>query len=191
MQDGEGRSARAKIGGLPMTYREQITAAMTALATDNRTRFIGYGLATGRAGGTLRDVPAEQIIETPVAENLMAGIAIGQSLAGNLPVLYFERFDFVLNAADALVNHLSAASEISRGQFSPAVIIRAVVGNRLKPLFTGKTHTQDLSHAFWKMLNFPLVRLNHDTNIVSVFDAARTAQLRGISTMTVEFKDML
>lgn len=174
-----------------MTYKEQLTEAMASLATDERRRFIGYGLTHGRAGGTLAGATPAQIVETPVAENLMAGIAIGQSLAGLLPVLYFERFDFVLNAADAIVNHLDAAAKISRGQFRPAVIIRVVVGNRTKPLFTGRTHTQNFAQAFRAMVSFPVVELVQPWEVVPRYLAADAAQRGGISTMLVEFKDLL
>lgn len=174
-----------------MTYKEQITESMDALAKDARTRFIGYGLTTGRAGGTLKNVSADQIIETPVAENLMTGIAIGQSLAGNLPVLYFERFDFILNAADAIVNHLCAAQYISRGKFTPAVIIRAVVGNKEKPLFTGRTHTQDFSLPFLTIGGLRVVQLGKSINAVEEFSAARHDQILGESTLLVEYKDLL
>lgn len=174
-----------------MTYKEQITESMDLLARDTRTRFIGYGLKTGKAGGTLRNVPAGQIIETPVAENLMTGIAIGQSLAGNMPVLYFERFDFILNAADAIVNHLCAAQHISRGKFLPAVIMRAVVGNKTKPLFTGRTHTQNFSAAFSSIGGLRVVQLWGNTEIVEEFAAARHDQILGESTLLVEYKDLL
>lgn len=174
-----------------MTYKQRIAACMTQLAQDKRARFIGYGLKNGKAGGTLVDVSPEQIIETPVAENLMAGIAIGQSLAGNLPVLYFERMDFLLNAADAIVNHLDAAAQISRGQFKPSVIIRCVVGNRSKPLFTGATHTQDFSEAFRSMLRMRLVQLTASTDIAKEFGTAQEQQLVGKSTLLVEYKDLL
>ena len=174
-----------------MTYKEKIIASMDWLALDHRTRFIGYGLVTGRAGGTLKNVSADQIIETPVAENLMAGIAIGQSLAGNLPVLYYERMDFILNAADAIVNHLCAAQHISRGKFMPAVIIRAVVGNKMKPLFTGRTHTQDFSAAFASIGGLRVVQLTATTEIGEEFSAARHDQILGESTLLVEYKDLL
>lgn len=174
-----------------MTYKEQITESMDWLSQDTRTRFIGYGLRTGKAGGTLKNVPADQIIETPVAENLMTGLAIGQSLAGNLPVLYFERMDFILNAADAIVNHLCAAQHISRGKFMPAVIIRAVVGNRTKPLFTGRTHTQNFSTAFSAIGGLRVVQLWGKTAIGEEFDCARHDQILGESTLLVEYKDLL
>ena len=174
-----------------MSYKSELTAAMTALGVDPLNRFVGYGLARGLAGGTIPKELAPQITETPVAENLMTGIAVGQSLAGLLPVVYFERFDFVLNAADCIVNHLAAARAISRGQYAPAAILRCVVGNRTKPLFTGRTHTQNFSAAFRKLVDFPVVVLLDSSQIVSAYAAARDHQLRGESTMLVEFKDLL
>jgi len=174
-----------------MTYKDQLTAAMTALAADEGARFVGYGLKHGRAGGTFAGVREDQITETPVAENLMTGIAIGQSLAGLLPLVYFERFDFVLNAADAIVNHLGAAAQISRGEFRPAVILRVVVGNRRKPLFTGQTHTQDFSRAFESMLPFHVVRLIEGSDIRGQYIRARNTQLLHCSTMLIEYKDLL
>lgn len=174
-----------------MTYKDALREAMRNLAVEPRTRFIGYGLKNGRAAGSLANASETQIIETPVAENLMTGIAIGQSLGGNLPLVYFERFDFVLNAADAIVNHLSAAEHISRGVFKPAVILRVVVGNRAKPLFTGKTHTQDFSAAFAGMVDFPVVALTEPSEILAEYPSARERQHNGISTMLVEYKDLI
>lgn len=174
-----------------MTYKEQITEAMALLANDERCRFVGYGLSNGRAGGTLAAAKTNQIVETPVAENLMTGVAIGLSLAGLRPLVYFERCDFILNALDAIVNHLAAARHISRGEFAPAVIIRVVVGNRSKPLFTGRTHTQDFHLALSRLVDFPVVRLSPDRDILAVYETARQAQDRGESTIVIEYKDCL
>lgn len=174
-----------------MSYKSELTDAMTALAADPRTRFVGYGLERGRAGGTLMGAQQSQITETPVAENMMTGIAVGQSLAGLLPLVYFERFDFALNAADCIVNHLAAAYEISRGQFKPAVILRCVVGNGTKPLFTGRTHTQNFTRAFREMVDFPVVEIRRDSAVAACYESARAHQLRGESTMLIEFKDLL
>ena len=174
-----------------MTYKEQITAANTALAADPRTIFIGYGLQHGRAMGTLRDVSPAQILETPVAENLMVGLAIGLSLRGRLPVVFIERCDFLLNAMDAIVNHLDKAAILSRGEFNPAVILRIVVGNRKKPLFTGPVHTQDLADPLCLMVDFPVNRLDLPEEIKSAYSAARKRQLEGKSTALFEYKDLI
>lgn len=175
-----------------MTYREELTLAMDNLAGDKATRFIGYGVKIGgRALGTLKNVPDAQLVETPVAENLMVGLATGMSLAGLRPLVFIERMDFILNALDAIVNHLGAAQRISRGQFRPAAILRVVIGNRHKPLYTGPTHVQDFTEAVRLMVDFPVVRLTEAGQIAPAYFEAHEALWRGRSTMLVEHKDLL
>ena len=175
-----------------MTYKEQLTLAMDNLAADKATRFIGYGVKIGgRALGTLKNVPDAQLIETPVAENLMVGLATGLSLAGLRPVVFIERMDFILNALDAIVNHLGAAKTISRGQFRPAAILRVVVGNRRKPLYTGPTHVQDFTPAIRLMVDFPVVRLTEPHQIAPAYFEAHEGLHCGRSTMLVEHKDLI
>lgn len=175
-----------------MTYRDELTLAMDNLAGDKATRFIGYGVKIGgRALGTLKNVPDAQLVETPVAENLMVGLATGMSLAGLRPLVFIERMDFILNALDAIVNHLGAAQRISRGQFRPAAILRVVIGNRHKPLYTGPTHVQDFTEAVRLMVDFPVVRLTEAGQIAPAYFEAHEALWRGRSTMLVEHKDLL
>lgn len=170
-----------------MTYKDCITEQMTILAKDPKRRFLGYNVKYGLAGGTLAGVPEDQLIETPVAENLMTGLAIGLSIAGYLPVLYFERFDFVLNAMDAIVNHLDKISELSDTQFNPSVIIRVVIGNKKGPLFTGAPHTQNLSSAMRRMVKFPVVEIGSPCFVrLAYANAIRD----GKTAMLVEFKDL-
>lgn len=173
-------------------YREQLTLAMDNLAADKAVRFIGYGVKIGgRALGTLKNVPEDRLIETPVAENLMVGLATGMSLAGLRPLVFIERMDFILNALDAIVNHLGAARKISRGQFQPAAILRVVVGNRHKPLYTGPTHVQDFTEAIRQMVDFPVVRLTGPEQIAPAYFEAHEGLHGGRSTMLVEHKDMI
>lgn len=139
-----------------MTYRDIIKQAMLELADDPRTVFLGYNVCFGsRAYGTLAGIPAERCVETPVAENLMAGLAIGMSLTGYRPVLFYERHDFVLNALDAIVNHLDKLEDLSAGQFKTPVLIRAVVGGT-EPLHPGPQHIQDFTEAIRLMVSFPV-----------------------------------
>lgn len=171
-----------------MNYKDELIKAMDSLAADRRTIFVGYGLLSGRAAGTLKNIPEEQILEMPTAENLLVGTAIGLSLAGRRPVVYFERADFLLNAADAIVNHLDKIEAESRGEFAPKVILRVVVGNKRKPLFTGSTHTQDLSAAFKHMVRFPVMCLHDAAAIIPNYNrAAKVA----ISSMLFEYKDLI
>lgn len=170
--------------------KAQLTAAMDYLASDPRNVFVGYGLKRNGAMGTLANVPPEQLTEFPVAEGLMVSAAIGMSLAGLLPVVYFERMDFMANAIDALVNHLLPAEKLSRGQFAPALIIRATVGNKTKPNFTGPVHTQNFTAALMA-LGVYCVELKDATFIMSEYEFARRRQILGQTTVLVEFKDLM
>ncbi len=172
-------------------YKGELTDAMEMLAQDPLVRFVGYGVKIGgRAMGTLKNVPESQLIEMPVAENLMVGFAIGISLKGLKPVVFIERFDFWWNAADAIVNHLDKISSISHGEFKPTMILRIVVGNRQKPLFTGKTHTQDYSPSLRAAVSFPVIGLSHPSQIQSSYQFAYKF-LDQHSTALIEYKDMM
>lgn len=170
-----------------MKYKDAIRQSMEEMARNERAVFLGYGVRYGnRGGGSFATIPDRQLIETPVAENLMAGLAIGLSLEGYLPVVFFERFDFVLNALDAIVNHLDKLEAISRGEFRPRLIVRIVVGNRMAPLFTGVTHTQDFTDALSRMVtSLRVVKLPRDSRkIIEIYREAA-----GSSCIIVEEKD--
>ena len=168
-----------------MTYKDAIRTSMEILAEDPKTLFIGYNVKYGsKANGTLVNIPDNQLIETPVAENLIVSMAIGLSLEGFKPVVYIERFDFVIHAADAIVNHLDKIKQMSHGEFDPRVIIRTVVGNKANPLFTGATHTQNFSKAFREMCDMPVIELPlRADDIITIYNADE-------SCLIVEDKDL-
>lgn len=172
------------------TYKDELRRAMTMMGQDPNTVFIGYNVGCGgKANGTLVDVPQEKLIETPVAENLMVGMAVGMALQGRKPVVYIERFDFILNASDAIVNHLDKILTLSGGQFNPTAIIRVLVGGTKNPLFTGPTHTQDFTEAFKKLVSFPVIQLTSAVHLYDAYERAFEA-LCHHSTMLVEYRDL-
>jgi pyruvate/2-oxoglutarate/acetoin dehydrogenase E1 component len=170
-------------------YKNQLTLAMDKLAAREETIFVGYGLRKGRANGTLVNVPESKLFETPVAENLMVGMAIGLSLRGRLPVVYLERFDFVMNAMDAIVNHLDKLQTLSSGRYCPGVILRIVVGGMERPLFTGPTHVQDFTTPLNFMVAFPVVNLLVAPSIAFHYAQADRIARTGTSTALVEYRD--
>ena len=152
---------------------------------------VGYNVKYSLAGGTLGGFPNERIIEMPLAEALMTGVAIGMSLDGCVPILFFERMDFLTLAMDQIVNHLDKIGTLSEGLHKPAVIIRVAVGNKQKPLFTGPTHTQNFSRAFREMVSFPIVELKWESSIFHEYEKAYRRAKRGESTMLLEFRDLM
>lgn len=129
-------------------------------------------------------------MEFPLSENLMAGAAIGMALDGWIPIIWFERADFLLCAMDALVNHLAKLKELSGGIHAPAAIIRVAVGNSKIPLFTGPTHTQDFADAFIALRAFDVIRLTDKGYIAGCYEHALKRAKEGESTMMVEYRDL-
>ena len=151
-----------------LSYKEAIIESMKNLSKKGAI-FIGYNVLFGNAMGTLKDVPNEQKIETPVAENLMTGLAIGISFEGFLPVLYFERHDFMMVAADSIINHIDKIERISHGEFKPRIIIRAVTADA-GPFYSGITHSQDFTNVFKEAVSFPVLDPNNSDQILKIFE---------------------
>lgn len=172
------------------TYRDELVSAMTVVGQHPKTCVVGYNCRYGKAGGTLEGFPEERLFEMPLAESLMCGAAVGMSLEGWLPVIWIERFDFALCAADALVNHLGRIGELSEGIHRPSAIIRVAVGNSKTPLFTGAVHTQNFSQAFREMKAFDVIELTHKNFIAPTYAHALKEAIEGRSTMVVEFRDL-
>jgi pyruvate/2-oxoglutarate/acetoin dehydrogenase E1 component len=173
-----------------MTYKETIRDACTEAGKDPKVVFLGYNVAVGCGGGVYSGVPVDQLIETPLAENLMTSLAVGMSLEGFRPVVYFERFDFILIALDSIINHLDKMSYLSSGQFKPAIILRVVAGNTKTPLFTGPTHTQNFADALRRIVTFPIYHLAHRCDILPCWETAYDRMCNGDSSMLVEYKDL-
>lgn len=173
-----------------MTYKDILTDTFTKLAQEDKNIiFIGYNTRINKAGGTLKNVSEEQLLETPLAENLMAGLAAGMALEGYKPIIYFERFDFITNALDCILNQIDKIHRISRGEFSAHAIIRCSVGRKEKPFYTGLTHTQDFTKAMEKLFSFPVIVLNNKEMIFDEYYKACN-NLNKHSTLLVEYQDL-
>lgn len=168
-----------------MTYKQAVKASMEKLAWDN-VIFVGYNVRYGSAYETLTGVPEEQRLETPLAENLMAGLAIGMSFEGFRPVLYFERHDFVFNALDAIVHQIDKISILSRGEFMAPVIIKAVVGG-VYPFYAGATHTSEYTEILKALLSFPVLA---PQNAAEVLEAYTFAMQHNGPVLVSERKDL-
>tara|TARA_B100001079_G_scaffold244444_1_gene231699 strand:- start:273 stop:1472 length:1200 start_codon:yes stop_codon:yes gene_type:complete len=171
------------IGEQDISYKDAMIQSMTELGEEGAI-FIGYNVKYGNAIGTLKNVPDDQKLETPVAENLMAGLAIGMSFEGFIPVLYYERHDFMLVAADAIVNHIDKIERISHGEFKCPVIIRAVTADA-GPFYSGITHSQDFTNVFREAVSFPVLDPTNGEQVLTAFKEARTS---GRPLMVIERK---
>ncbi len=130
-------------------------------------------------------VPFERRIELPVIEDFQMGYCTGLALAGFVPVSIFPRWDFLLLAANQLVNHLDKIPLV--GDFRPKVIIRTTVGAKF-PLNSGWQHTQDHTAAFRLMLKtVEILEINSKWDAMPAY--RRAAQSDG-SVLIVERQDL-
>jgi pyruvate dehydrogenase E1 component alpha subunit len=159
-----------ELNDLNISYKDAMNQAMDELGKEGAI-FIGYNVARGDAMGTLKTVPKDQKLETPVAENLMSGLAIGMSFEGYTPVLYFERHDFMLVAMDAIGNHIDKIERISHGEYKVPVIIRAVEAFG-GPFYSGPTHHQDFTNVLKTLVEFPVLDPVTGVDVLKAFRGA-------------------
>jgi pyruvate/2-oxoglutarate/acetoin dehydrogenase E1 component len=158
--------------GAVLNYQEQVTKAMGWLAQHPKTIFVGQAVRYDgqRLHATLRDVPMDKRIEMPVCEDFQMGFCTGLALEGYVPVSIYPRWDFLILAANQLVNHLDKIPLM--GGFKPKVIIRTAVGSK-KPLDPGHQHTQDHSEAFAKMLQMvSILQINNAEEVAGKYSIA-------------------
>ena len=155
-------------------YNEELDKAMLYLAEKNNTIFIGQSMVYGgiAIARSFKDIPIYKKIEMPVAENLQMGISTGLALSGYLPVSVYPRWNFLLLAADQLVNHLDKISDMTDGAYVPKVIIRVAVGVR-KPVDPQEQHVGDFSDGFASMLkNIKVTKLTKAEDILPAYEEA-------------------
>lgn len=169
-----------------MSYYEKLTEAMTMLAHDERTLFVGQGVRwqNNAQFGTLRDVPDAKRIELPVIEDFQAGFCLGLALTGFLPVCIYPRWDFAILAANQIVNHID---KLPLTTWSGRVIIRVGVGARY-PRDSGAQHTQDHTASFRLMCKtMEIIELNSRFDIMPTY---RRALESDRSLIIVERQDL-
>ena len=78
--------------------------------------------------GFLADFGPGRIIDTPLAESLIVGVAIGAALNGMRPVAEIQFADFIHPAMDQIVSEAARMRYRSNGAFSCPMVIRAPSG---------------------------------------------------------------
>lgn len=173
-----------------MRYFEELKRAMDCLAQDERTIFLGQAVACpGTAmANTLKDVPRRKLLEMPVTEEMQMGITNGLAVAGHVPVSVFPRWNFLLLAANQLVNHLDKLALLSQGGYRPKVIIRTGIGSE-RPLHPQHQHIGDFTAAFRLLCpNIEVIRLEEPDEVFPAYQKALERE-DGKNTILVEYGD--
>ena len=95
-----------------------------------------------------------RMIDTPLSESAITGMAIGAAIAGLRPILTFPRMDFMYYAMDQLCNH-AASFDYSLGDNSPIpLIVRAIINRKGEQ---GAQHSQALHGLFMHIPNLKII----------------------------------
>ena len=157
-----------------MSYLKEIQKSMKFLAKNKNVIFMGQSVVYPGSSifVSLKDVPKSKKIEIPVMEEVQTGMAIGMALNGYIPVSCYPRFDFLILAANQLINHLDKIDYLTNNNFKSKILIRTMIGST-KPLNAGLQHTQDHTNALKKLLQFSeVIKLNREDEIFDKYTNA-------------------
>jgi pyruvate dehydrogenase E1 component beta subunit len=125
-------------------------ALADAMAADETVFLLGEDI--GDAGGPFgvtrglkEKFGAERVRDTPIAEAVIVGAAVGSALSGLKPVAEIMFMDFASLAMDAIVNQAAKAHFMFGGQCSLPLVVRMPHGGGLN---AGPQHSQCLEAWF-------------------------------------------
>ena len=82
----------------------------------------------GVTSGLAEEFGEGRVINTPISEDAIMGLAVGAALAGRRPVVEIMFMDFIPLAMNQLVNHAAKLRYMSGGQLSVPMVVRAQQG---------------------------------------------------------------
>tara|TARA_R110000868_G_scaffold38572_3_gene134738 strand:- start:4368 stop:5348 length:981 start_codon:yes stop_codon:yes gene_type:complete len=117
-----------------ITLVEAVTQALNYELTNDKNVIV-FGEDVGINGGVFRATDGLQkkhginrVVDTPLAESMIAGLAIGMSTYGLKPVAEIQFMGFIYSAFDQIISHASRLRNRTRGRLSCPLVIRAPYG---------------------------------------------------------------
>ena len=99
-----------------------------------------FGEDVGKNGGVFQvtrglmdEFGADRVFDTPLAELSIAGVFVGLSIGGLVPVAEFQFDGFTFPAFDQIFSHIARMRNRTRGRFAPRGVIRFPYGAGIRP----------------------------------------------------------
>jgi pyruvate dehydrogenase E1 component beta subunit len=113
---------------------EAVTMALAwEMAHDGRVVVMGEDV--GVNGGVFRATVGlqekfgkQRVLDTPLAENMIAGLAVGMAAQGLRPVAEIQFTGFIYPAVDQMISHASRLRHRTRGRMTCPMVLRAPYG---------------------------------------------------------------
>ena len=135
----------------PVSYRTALFTTMReGMKNHQNTVIFGQGVDDHKGiFGTTTDLHNEfgsdRVFDTPLAEEAMAGAALGAALNGLYPIQTHIRSDFMLLCTNQIINLIAKYRYMFGGRFETPMLIRTVVG---RSWGQGAQHSQSLQSLF-------------------------------------------
>ncbi|MHB1221070.1 MAG: alpha-ketoacid dehydrogenase subunit beta [Gammaproteobacteria bacterium] len=117
-----------------LTLVEAITQAM-AYEMEADANVIVMGEDVGKDGGVFRATlglldkfGSQRVLDTPLAESMIGGLAVGMAVRGLKPIAEFQFLGFIYPALDQIINHVSRMRNRTRGRMTCPLVFRAPFG---------------------------------------------------------------
>lgn len=121
-----------------ITLAEAITQALSyEMGVDKNV--IVFGEDVGKNGGVFRTTAGlfdkygpERVLDTPLAESMIAGMTIGMAAQGLKPVAEFQFMGFIYPGLDQIISHASRLRNRTRGRLSCPLVYRTPYGGGIR-----------------------------------------------------------
>lgn len=116
------------------SYRDALLEAQfQLLKTRPEVYLIGEGIddpggVFGSTLGLAKEFGPERVIDIPIAENGLTGIAAGSAMCGMRPIFIHMRMDFLPMCMDQIVNHAAKWRYMTGGRVTVPLVIRSIIG---------------------------------------------------------------
>ncbi len=117
-----------------LTTSQAINAALELILNDYESSFIAgedigvYGGAFGVTEGLLEKFGDHRVKDTPIAEDVIAGMAVGAAMTHSRPIVEMQFSDFIVNAMDPIVNQAAKLHFMYGGAVNVPIVVRGASG---------------------------------------------------------------
>lgn len=158
-----------------MTNVEAVrTTLHDALANDERTLIIGEDV--GARGNVflitkdfIKEFGKERVIDTPIAEASIVGIAIGMAMEGLRPIAEIQFADFIYPAFNQIVGEAAKTRYRSNGEYTCPLVIRTPYGGGVRGALS---HSVSIEALFYHVPGLKIVAPSFPADVKGLLNAA-------------------
>jgi 2-oxoisovalerate dehydrogenase E1 component beta subunit len=161
--------------GVTMTNVEAVrTTLHDALARDDRVLIMGEDVgARGNVflitKGFLEEFGPQRIIDTPLAEASIVGVAIGMAMEGLRPIAEIQFADFIYPAFNQIVGEAAKVRYRSNGDYTCPLVIRTPYGGGVRGALS---HSVSIEALFYHVPGLTILAPSTPADIKGLLNAA-------------------